>query len=83
MMDMDRSAYTELSLRELRVLDALLRERSITFAGAIADDSTSSAVRCAACPVSEAVTRMWRSARKLARDSGFEARGWRLRSTLE
>ena len=30
MMDMDRSAYTELSLRELRVLDALLRERSIT-----------------------------------------------------
>ena len=27
---MDKSAYTELNLRELRVLDALLRERSIT-----------------------------------------------------
>jgi DNA-binding transcriptional LysR family regulator len=30
MIDMDRIAYSELSLRELRVLDALLRERSIT-----------------------------------------------------
>src|SRR6195256_3249534 len=30
MMDMDQKAYSELSLRELRVLNALLHERSIT-----------------------------------------------------
>src|ERR1700686_1105379 len=30
MSDMDGSAYSELSLRELRILNALLRERSIT-----------------------------------------------------
>jgi DNA-binding transcriptional LysR family regulator len=30
MMDMDQEAYSELSLRELRVLNALLHERSIT-----------------------------------------------------
>src|SRR5205823_13684401 len=30
MVGMNRAAYQELSLRELRVLDALLRERSIT-----------------------------------------------------
>lgn len=32
-------------------------------------------VRCAACPVSDPVTRMWRSARKPGRDWDFDARG--------
>src|SRR5258707_13238954 len=43
MMDMDQKAYSELSLRELRVLDALLALRSITGA-AQAMDTTQPAI---------------------------------------